>query len=133
MLTLPRTSLALPARLRLPEASRAPTIWKEFPATIELTRSVEVFRIDARRLGVPGEWYALGTWVASGGAPSAASAQRPLAYTDNVTLEPGTVLNVGVCDPSMGDEATVLHAELLRGPVSRTRPLDGWWQSESPR
>ena len=133
MLTLPNSSLRIPGRLLVTEPTGAPGAWKGLPSTIELTREVEVFRIDAARLGLAGEWFALGEWIERVGAPpQAANLQRPIAYDARVTLEPGTVLNVGVCDPALGDAAAALHAELVRGPVSRTRPLDGWWGGESP-
>ncbi len=133
MLTLPSTSFRIPGRLLVTEPTRVPRVWKGLPTTIELTREIEVFRIHGPRLGLEGEWYALGEWIERvGGLPRGAGVRPPLAYDAQVTLEAGTVLNVGVCNPVLGDSDAPLHAELVRGSVSRTRPLDGWWGSVSP-
>lgn len=133
MLMLPRTSLRIPGRLLATVPTRAPGIWRGLPTTVELTRPVEVVRIDGLRHGLVGEWFALGEWIERVGGVPPASAAPPGAPGARVTLEAGTVLNVGVCDPTVGDPTAGAHAELVRGSISKTRPLEGWWGGVPPR
>lgn len=132
MMTLPNSSLLLPVRALVTEPTEAPHIWGGLHLTVELYREVEVRRVASNPLGLSGEWYALGAAVETPtAAPRVVSPGRPLGHEAHVTLLPGTVLNVGVCGPLLGRAEGELQAEVLRGPASRVRPLDGWWGDRS--
>lgn len=129
MMTIPNSSIRMPARSLVTESTGTPGAWGGLHSTVELLSEVSVYRVASTAApGVTGEWFALGSWVEMpGGMPHGSAPTRPTSYDAIVTLAPGTVLNVGVRGPAMPDGDEEVVGELIRGPVSKARPLDGWW------
>jgi hypothetical protein len=128
MLRIPHTDEMIPANSLPTEPTRAPEAWTGMPLTVELYRPLEVLRVSASRLGLVGDWFALGDWIQTRSEYRRTRAlPRNFIYQGVATLRPGTVVNVGICSPLFGHSGGGLQAEFLDGPLPPVHPLDGVW------
>lgn len=128
MITVPGSTVEIPARAQETRPTRDAAAWMGTFLTVELYRPIEAMRVARRRLGLVGDWFALGDWIQTRSRYRALHAlPQDFLFQAVAVLQPGTIVNVGTCGPLFRLPGGGLQAEFLEGPLPILRPSDATW------
>lgn len=128
MITVPGSSVEIPGKPQETRPTRYPTAWMGMFLTVKLYRPVEAMRVARKRPGLVGDWFALGDWIQTRSRYRALHAlPQDFQFQAVAVLQPGTIVNVGMCGPLFPHPGGGLQAEFLDGPLPILRPIDATW------
>ena len=129
MLTIPGSSITIPADAIESRPTAYPDAWWGHPLTIRLHHAYLVVRLARSHGGILGDWFALNADFSSPSQfaalhsipPRGNEADVSLKHAASWELQRGTILNVGRCAPLFGHPGGGYQAEFLDGSLPAIR------------